>query len=92
MVERLVRKISIEEDLQTKIKEALEHNHQLYFNWCDLSDKAKNKIKFKLTSAYDMGWQKILYGRRYDSSSRHAFIVGVRIKEIIGMVIYSKAC
>ena len=38
-----------------------------------------------------MGWQKISSGRRYDSSSGHAFIIGERSKGIIGMVLYSKA-
>ena len=39
-----------------------------------------------------MVWQKRSYGRRYDSSSGHAFIIGARSKGVIGMVIYSKAC
>ena len=39
-----------------------------------------------------MGWQKISSGRIYDSSSRHAFIIGERSKGIIVMVLYSKAC
>ena len=39
-----------------------------------------------------MGWQKISSGRRYDSSSGHAFIIRARSKGIIGMVLYSKAC
>ena len=39
-----------------------------------------------------MGWQKKSSGRRYESSSGHAFIVGERIKGIIGMVLYSEAC
>ena len=38
-----------------------------------------------------MGWQKRSYGRRYDSSSGHASIIGARSKGIIGMVLYSKA-
>ena len=38
-----------------------------------------------------MGCQKRSSGRRYDSSSGHAFIIGGRIKGIIGMVLYSKA-
>ena len=41
---------------------------------------------------YEMGWQKRSSGRRYDSSSGHAFSVGKRSKGIIGMVPYSKAC
>ena len=39
-----------------------------------------------------MGWQKRSSGRRYDSSIRHAFIIGGRSKGIIVMVLYSKAC
>ena len=39
-----------------------------------------------------MGWQKISYGRGYDSSSGHAFIVGGRRKGFIGMILYYKAC
>ena len=39
-----------------------------------------------------MGWQNISFGRGYDSSSGHAFIIGGRIKGTIGMVLYSKAC
>ena len=39
-----------------------------------------------------MGWQKRSSGRRYDSSSGHAFIIGARSKGIIRMVLYSKAC
>ena len=38
-----------------------------------------------------MGWQKRSSGRRYDSSSGHAFIIGGRRKEIIGMALYPKA-
>ena len=38
-----------------------------------------------------MVWQKRSSGRRYDSSSGHAFIVRGRSKGIIGMVLYSKA-
>ena len=38
-----------------------------------------------------MGWQKRSSGRRYDSSSGHAFIIGGRSNGIIVMVLYSKA-
>ena len=38
-----------------------------------------------------MVWQKRSSGRRYDSSSGYAFIIGGISKGIIGMVIYSKA-
>ena len=39
-----------------------------------------------------MGWQKRSSGRRYDSSSGHAFIIGGTYKGVIGMLLYSKAC
>ena len=92
MAERLVRDLTIEEANQDEIKYTLEHNDQSYVDWCDLSDKGKNNNKVKLTVTYDMGWQKRSHGRRYDSSSRHAFIIGGRSKGIIGMVLYSKVC
>ena len=60
--------------------------------WCDLSDEDRNKNKVKLTVIYDMGWQKRSSGRRYDSSSGHAFIIVGISKVIIVMVLYSKAC
>ena len=53
--------------------------------------QGKKNNKVKLTVTYNMGWQKRSSGRRYDSSSRHAFIVGARGKGVIGMVLYSKA-
>ena len=39
-----------------------------------------------------MGWQKRSYGRRYESSSGHDFIIGGRSKGIMETVLYSKAC
>ena len=91
MAERLVRDLAIEEALRDEIKDTLEHNNQLYVEWCDLSDKEKNNNKVKITVTNDMDWQKRSYGRRYDSSSGHAFIIGGRKNRVIGMVLYSKA-
>ena len=54
--------------------------------------QVRNKNKVKLTVKYDMGWKKRSSGRRCDSSSGHALIIGGRSKEIIGMVLCSKAC
>ena len=92
MAERMVRDLAIEEALQDEIKYTLERNNQSYFNLCALSDKGKNNNEVKLNVTYHMVWQKISYGRRYDSSRGHSFIIGGRIKEVIGMVLYSKAC
>ena len=49
MEEQLVRNLLIEEALQDKIKDTLEHNNQSYVDWFALSDKGKNKNKVKLT-------------------------------------------
>ena len=92
MAEQLVRYLVIEEVLQDEIKYTLKHNNQSYVDWCAPSDKGKNNNKVKLAVAYDMGWQKRLSGRRYDSYIGHAFIVGGRSKGIIGMVLYSNSC
>ena len=91
MAKRLVRDLEIEEALREEIKHTLEHNNQSYGEWCALSDKDKNNNKVKLTVTYDMGWQKRSSGRRYDSSSGQAFIIGTRSKGIIIMVLRSKA-
>ena len=91
MAEQLVRYLAIEEALQDEIKDTLEHNNHSYVDWCALSDKEKNNNKVKLTVTYDMGWKNRSSGRRYDSSGRHAFIIGERRKGIIGIVLYFKA-
>ena len=91
MADRLVRDLAIEEVLQDEIKDTLEQKNKSYVNWYARSDKGKNKNKVKLTVTYDMGWQKRSSGRRYDTSSGHAFIIGGISKGIIGMVLYYKA-
>ena len=91
MAEQLVRYLATEEALQNEIKDTLEHNNHSYVDWCALSDKEKNNNKVKLTVTYDMGWKKRSSGRRYDSSSGHAFIIGGRSKGIIEIVLYFKA-
>ena len=46
MAERLVRDLTIEEDLQEEIKDTLEHNNQSYGEWCAQTDKGKNNTSF----------------------------------------------
>ena len=92
MAERLVRDLAIEEALQEEIIHTLENNNQTYGDWCALSDKDKNNNKVKLIVTYNMSWQKRSSGRRYESSSVHAFIVRARSKGIVRMVLCSKAC
>ena len=48
MEEQLVKYLEIEEALQTKIKEALEHKNQSYVDWCALSYKEKIKPRLNL--------------------------------------------
>ena len=91
MSERLARDLAIEEALQDEIKKALENINQSYVNRCSLSDKGENHNKIKLTVTYAMGWQNRSSSRRYDCSTGHAFIIGGRIKGVLGMVLYSKA-
>ena len=45
-----------------------------------------------LTVSYDMGWNKRSSGRRYDSLSGHAFVIGVYTRLIIACVVFSKKC
>ena len=91
MEERLARDLAIEEDLQIKIKDTLLQKNQYYVQLCALSYEERHKNKIKLTVAYDTGWQNISSGSRYDSSIRHAFIIGGISEGVIGMVLYSKA-
>ena len=92
MAERLVIDLAIEEALQEEIKDTLEGINQSYGEWRAQIDNEKNNNKVKLTVTYDMGWKKRSSGRRYDSSSGHAFIIEARSKGIFGMILYSKAC
>ena len=86
MAERMMRDVAIEEALKIKIRATLEHNNQSFVQCCDRSDEERNKNKVKLTVTYDMGWQKRSSGRRYDYTSRHAFIICGISKVIIGVV------
>ena len=56
MAELLVRDLAIEEALQEKIKNTLEHNNQSYGEWCAQKDNEKNNNKVKFTVTYDTGW------------------------------------
>ena len=45
-----------------------------------------------LTVSYDMGWSKRSSGRRYDSLSGHAFLIGCLSRKIKMVQVTSKAC
>ena len=51
----------------------------------------KNNNKVKLNVTHNKGWKKRSFGRIYESSSGHAFIIDEISKEVIVMVLYSKA-
>ena len=46
MAKRMVRYLAIEEALQEKIKNTLEHNNKSYDEWCAQTDKGKNSTSF----------------------------------------------
>ena len=48
MAERLVRDLVIEQALQEEINDTLEHNNQLYGDWCNLSDEDKKRTRLNL--------------------------------------------
>ena len=48
MAERLVRYLSIEEDLQDEIKDTLELNNQSNGEWCAQTDKEKTTTRLNL--------------------------------------------
>ena len=45
MYERMVRYLSIEEDLQMEIKTTISHKNQSFGQWCFLSYEVRNKIR-----------------------------------------------
>ena len=46
----------------------------------------------KIAVSYDMGWSKRSSGRRYDSQSGHAHILGMHTKKILNSYVYNKVC
>ena len=59
-------------------------------------DKWKEKKitpdEVKLTTSYDMGWNKRSSGTKYDSTSGHGFVIGGLTKKILQHVVLSKSC
>ena len=45
-----------------------------------------------LDVSYDIGWEKKSSGRRYDSKSGHAFMIGLHTGFIIGVILFCKDC
>ena len=41
---------------------------------------------------FDMGWSKRSSGRRYDSQSRHCYLIGKQTCKIIACVVFCKVC
>ena len=62
-----------------------------------IENKIKDVKKNELTElvgveGYDMGWQKRSSGKRYDSKSGHAFLIGLKTQKIVGVVLFCKEC
>ena len=57
-----------------------------------LQTPINQRPQVKLTVSFDMGWQKRSSGKRYDSLSGHAFMIGARSKKIIDCNVSSKLC
>ena len=55
-------------------------------------DNTPDRKTVKLAVSYDMGWQKRSSGNRYDSMSGHGVLVGCRTKQVIDVIVFSKAC
>ena len=60
-------------------------------------DRKMDDVKYKrltepvgIDVAYDMGWQKKSSGRRYDSKTGHAFLIGLHTNSIIDVVMFCK--
>ena len=71
MSEQLLRDLEIGEDLQTEIRETLEHNNQSYFDWCDISDRGE--IRTRLNLPLHIIWD----GRRYNLVGDMTPIAGI---------------
>jgi len=52
---------------------------------CVLSGEPFNGLLPAISASMDMGWHKRSSGMRYDSSSGHAFLVGILTRKPIGM-------
>jgi len=59
---------------------------------CVLSGEPFNGLLPAISASMDMGWQKCSSGMRYDSSSGHAFLVGIMTRKPIGMCLKSSFC
>jgi len=59
---------------------------------CVLRGEKFNGSLPSISASMDMGWQKRSSGMRYDSSSGHAFLVGLLTRKPIGMSLKSNFC
>lgn len=81
-------KQAIEEEIKLTIEK--EHPEINYEEW--RNKPLKDREAIGLNVSYDMGWNKRSSGRRYDSLSGHAFMVGCYSKKILLAGVKSKSC
>ena len=58
----------------------------------DTNNISHHILKLGLAISFDMGWQKRSTGKLYDSLSGHAYKIGCRTGEIIGLRVKCKKC
>ena len=89
-------KTIVEDEMEEALWEEVEativaEKGQVYYdNW--LKERKDNREIVGLTISYDCGWQKKSSGRKYDSKSGHAFLVGAYTRKIVGCIVFSKNC
>ena len=91
----IIRNLVIEEiehALDDEIEATLyaDKGEEYYSEWIKKDMNERDKVG--LTVSYDGAWQKKSSGRKYDSRSGHAFLVGSMTRKIVGCVVFSKNC
>ena len=85
-------KQTVEEQLNDKI------DSQFIARWLILLkhkeyDKAKQICaNLRITTSYDMGWQRRSIGRVYDSLFRHGYMIGCTSGKFVSMGVMNKKC
>jgi hypothetical protein len=86
----------LEQNLLEEIQQWSQDNPSFdYKNWYD-SWKEHKPLAFQLMPAifvsYNMGWQKLSSGKRYDSHSGHAAAVGCKTRKPVAVAVLSRFC
>ncbi len=76
---RLLTEKYLKENLVEEVSMTAQNDNFNFENWKDfiINDEAYDGKLPSISVSMDMGWQKRSSGRRFDSSSGHAFLVGI---------------